>query len=204
MSFGESYFYSLHYQVPSALLELEPNIQLISEDFTDVDLSFSGLIWFHLAPGATIAAQTATIRKCLPHGKLVIMSDLPSDLEALAAFSIMAKAYCNTHSGMSVLANVASVVLQGGIWIGEAIMHRLLENQVPAQDIAKVVNTKWDNILTTREREVAVMVANGLPNRVIAEKMSITERTVKAHVGAVLEKLGLKSRLQLALLVKES
>lgn len=204
MTFGGSYFYSMHYQVPTALMELEPDIVLISEQFNKADPAFTGLLWFHLSPRQNLAAQTKTIRQLLPSAKLVIMSDLPNDLEALGAFSITAKAYCNTHAGVSVLANIASVVNQGGVWIGEAIMSRLLENQLPPAEIKHVVEKKWDAILTVREREVAVMIADGMPNRVIAENMAITERTVKAHVGAILDKLGLKSRLQLALLVKES
>jgi DNA-binding NarL/FixJ family response regulator len=62
---------------------------------------------------------------------------------------------------------------------------------------------KWSKLLTGRELEVAKAIAIGLSNKEIALKMHITERTVKAHVGAVLDKLQLKNRLQLALLVKE-
>lgn len=205
MSVGRSFFYSQSYQIPLALMELEPEIGLISDESHHIDPSFSGLLWFHLSPGTSLAIQTAGIRKLLPFAKIVVMSDLPNDMEALAAFSISAKAYCNTHAGLSVLANIASVVQQGGIWIGENIMNRLLESQPlnPAQ-VQAVVTKRWDRVLTAREREVAVMIANGMTNRVIAEQMTITERTVKAHVGAILEKLGLKSRLQLALMVKES
>lgn len=205
MSVGRSFFYSQSYQIPLALMELEPEIGLISDESHHIDPSFSGLLWFHLSPGTSLAIQTAGIRKLLPFAKIVVMSDLPNDMEALAAFSISAKAYCNTYAGLSVLANIASVVQQGGIWIGENIMNRLLESQPlnPAQ-VQAVVTKRWDRVLTAREREVAVMIANGMTNRVIAEQMMITERTVKAHVGAILEKLGLKSRLQLALMVKES
>ncbi|MDO9192336.1 MAG: LuxR C-terminal-related transcriptional regulator, partial [Undibacterium sp.] len=62
----------------------------------------------------------------------------------------------------------------------------------------------WSADLTEREREVAKTVTLGLSNKEIAAQLGITERTVKAHVGAVLDKLQLKSRLQLALFVKNS
>ena len=55
--------------------------------------------------------------------------------------------------------------------------------------------------LTKRELEVARLVANGSSNKEIARQLGITERTVKAHVGAVFQKLNVRDRLQLALIV---
>ncbi|MGK5630042.1 LuxR C-terminal-related transcriptional regulator [Streptomyces sp. URMC 123] len=55
--------------------------------------------------------------------------------------------------------------------------------------------------LTDREREVLLLVGAALPNRVIARRLGITERTVKAHVASIVEKLGVASRLEVALVV---
>jgi DNA-binding NarL/FixJ family response regulator len=52
--------------------------------------------------------------------------------------------------------------------------------------------------LTTREAEVARLVANGWSNRAIAEQLVVAERTVENHVSHILDKLGLSSRTQLA------
>ena len=46
---------------------------------------------------------------------------------------------------------------------------------------------------------MARLVAGGASNREVAEQLSITERTVKAHLSAIFEKLGLRDRLQLSL-----
>ena len=56
-------------------------------------------------------------------------------------------------------------------------------------------------LLTDREITVARYAASGQANAQIAEALGITERTVKAHLSAVFEKLGVSDRLQLALLV---
>jgi len=57
--------------------------------------------------------------------------------------------------------------------------------------------------LTAREREVAHLIAQGCTNRLISEKLSISERTVSTHVGRILKKLELRSRSQLAAWVAE-
>ena len=58
-------------------------------------------------------------------------------------------------------------------------------------------------VLTSREREVATLVARGLTNRQIAQELSISERTTGNHVAKVLKKLGLASRVQIASWVTE-
>jgi DNA-binding NarL/FixJ family response regulator len=52
--------------------------------------------------------------------------------------------------------------------------------------------------LTAREREVAELISLGASNKEIADRLGITERTVKAHLTSVFQKLHLSSRLQLA------
>jgi DNA-binding CsgD family transcriptional regulator len=53
-------------------------------------------------------------------------------------------------------------------------------------------------VLTTREREVAALVLKGLTNRAIADALSVTENTIEKHVASVMNKLGIRSRHQLA------
>ena len=55
------------------------------------------------------------------------------------------------------------------------------------------------NDLTARELMVAEQIATGATNREIAQRLQITERTVKAHLTAIFEKLGVRDRVQLAL-----
>jgi len=57
--------------------------------------------------------------------------------------------------------------------------------------------------LTPREREIASLVGRGATNREIANQLSVTERTVKAHLTAIFHKLGLPSRIQLALFMTQ-
>jgi DNA-binding NarL/FixJ family response regulator len=168
----------------------------------------TSMVWLRLHGDATVAQQISLVRSQIGALPLVVLSDIPSELEALAAFSVAARGYGNTHAGAEVLLNIASVVGQGGLWIGESIMQRLLRQPVldPSSTLLPAAANNHVSLvdLTEREREVAQVVASGLSNREIATQLGITERTVKAHVGAILEKLQLKSRLQLALFVKNS
>ena len=55
--------------------------------------------------------------------------------------------------------------------------------------------------LTDREREVATLVGNGLPNKTVAQKLNVSEGTVKAHLHHIFQKLGVQGRSELAVLV---
>lgn len=57
----------------------------------------------------------------------------------------------------------------------------------------------WSALLSERELQAAKLVAGGASNKEIADQLAITERTVKAHLSAIFEKLGVRDRLQLSL-----
>jgi DNA-binding NarL/FixJ family response regulator len=142
------------------------------------------------------------IRKRLGDVPIVVLSDQPTDEEALSCFAAGARGYCNTHATAELLRRVADVVLQGGLWIGESLMQRLLQGTARIPMPAPVgAPSDWAALLTEREREVALAVAEGASNKEVARRLSITERTVKAHAGAIFEKLGVRDRLQLSLVV---
>ena len=179
-----------------------PQAHAISIDQVQVGPSQTDLVWLRLQADLPIAAQIFEIRQKIANIPFVVLSDTPSDSEALTAFAGSARGYCNSHSTSAILQQVSMVVLQGGIWIGESLMQRLVaqtDNLVaaPSND-----NDRRMDSLTPRELEVAQAVASGRSNREIATRLGITERTVKAHVSAILEKLEVRDRLQLALLLK--
>jgi DNA-binding NarL/FixJ family response regulator len=159
------------------------------------------MAWIRLTPERPVDEQVAEARKRLGPVPIIVLSDTPSDQEALAAFSAAARAYCNSHATPEVLLQVASVVEQGGLWIGESLMQRLVQATAVASPIAPEAAPVWDAKLTEREREVAKVVAVGASNKEVARQLGITERTVKAHLTTIMDKLGVRDRLQLALAV---
>lgn len=163
----------------------------------------AALVWLRLDNASGLADQVAAVRAHCGAVPVIVLSDLPADDEALAALSAQARGYCNSHAGADLLAKVASVVDQGGLWIGETLMARILAVQHRIRVPAAAAIPDWRARLTPREVEVAELAAAGTRYKEIARALAITERTVKAHMAAILDKLALRDRLQLALLIGE-
>jgi len=158
------------------------------------------VIWLHLpAETADMAEQIRRVKALAPACPVVILSNLPSEAEGLTAFSAGAAGYCNALAVPELLRQVATVVEQGGLWIGQDLIKRLFG----AMSARKVVPAVVGNLagLSPREAQVAQAVARGATNKEIARAMSITERTVKAHLSAIFDKLDVRDRLQLSLVV---
>jgi DNA-binding NarL/FixJ family response regulator len=161
----------------------------------------AGLVWVLLPVGQAVDAVVSKVRKQLAGRSLVVLADEPSEDDAMAALAAGAAGYCNGHAAPSVLQQVALAVENGGIWVGQGLMQRLLAATariLPEPDVDKAA---WRQTLTAREQEAAVLLAKGRSNKEIARLLDITERTVKSHVGAMLEKLGVRDRLQLSLII---
>ena len=97
-----------------------------------------------------------------------------------------------------------------GIWLGLKLTARkqavvIKEVLVPATAERFVPNdSKRDDLgITRRELEILDLIAQGLSNREIAEKLFVSENTVKTHCSRVFDKLGAKRRTQAVLLSKE-
>lgn len=161
------------------------------------------LIWLRLDNAIGLGEHVAAVRAVCGQAPIIVLSDLPNDGEALAALSAQARGYCNSHAGAELLVKVGSVVSQGGLWIGETLMQRILSVQQHIRVPQSAVRPDWRASLTAREIEVAQLAAAGTRYKEIARQLHITERTVKSHMAGILEKLGLRDRLQLALLASE-
>lgn len=161
------------------------------------------IVWLRLRGDVPFREQLLAAREQVAQYPYVVMSDMPNDDDALAVFALGARGYCNSHASAAVLQQIASVVSQGGLWIGTSLMQRMVA--MSAQAIAPAPKTpgkELATLLTQRELEVAQIVVSGASNKEIASQLGIAERTVKSHVGAIFEKLGVRDRLQLALLIR--
>ena len=163
--------------------------------------SGEGLVWALLPAGQRPEVLASYLRKSLADRSLVLLADEPSEDEALAALTAGVAGYCNGHAAPEVLRQVAMAVENGGVWVGQGLMQRLLAATSRLVSGHASANAFWQEKLTAREQEAAVLLAGGASNKEIARQLNITERTVKSHVSAMLEKLGARDRLQLSLII---
>ncbi|VCU69260.1 Transcriptional regulatory protein DegU [Pigmentiphaga humi] len=128
---------------------------------------------------------------------LIVTSSQPAEDEAARALMGGASGYCHTYAPVETLASALEAVSTGGVWLGQALMSSLLR-QIDARSAP---SGDWSESLTQRESRVARLAAGGHTNPRIATALGITERTVRAHLSSIFEKLGVGDRLQLALRV---
>lgn len=138
--------------------------------------------------------------------RVIVLSSVPSQEEGLLALERGARGYCHALGAAGLLREVALVVRYGGLWVGPDLLARAIRaagaviGQAGAPDIGI---TRVLSSLSEREREVAFAVAEGLSNKSVAQRLGITERTVKAHLSAVFDKFGVRDRMQLALRISQ-
>lgn len=162
-------------------------------------------IWIHgeNAAAADVGALVERVAERFPSLPLVVMSTAPDQAAALRALDRGARGYCHALAAPEMLRQVATVVAHGGLWIGPELMKRMLGSASTALAAAGTDAPEL-GCLSPRERAVACEVGKGATNREVALALGITERTVKAHLASVFEKLGVRDRLELVLVLRDA
>lgn len=183
-------------------LEALPKAKMFRRDqLAEVPTGEPGTLWYRLRSGEDV---DAVLDGAIGHARgnpLVLLGDEPDEALVMKALSAGAAGCCNTNAAPEVLRQVALVVSNGGLWIGQMLMRQLVgsTSRILGEKTARPPRDDWSKLLSEREAQVARLVAGGASNKEIAVQLAITERTVKAHLTAVFEKLSLRDRLQLSL-----
>lgn len=145
------------------------------------------LLDLHL-PGATGLSCLAGIREIAPSVPVVVVSavDDPRIMQEVVIGG--ANAYVPKSAPRQILINALKVIVAGGSYI-------------PPEVVAAIhaARSNPPGELTLRQKRVLELLATGQSNKSIARTLSISEITVKAHVSAILRKLGVDNRSQAAL-----
>jgi DNA-binding NarL/FixJ family response regulator len=164
----------------------------------------ANLVWLSSAD-AQWPAQLRQILQTRPDARVLLLSNAPDEQEGLRAINSGVRGYAHAHGVPMQLQEVALVAEHGGMWVGPELLRRLVGSTYAAlagrrrADAGTLpAGQDWDG-LSAREREVARAVSAGHSNKEVATLLHISERTVKAHLSAVFEKLGVRDRLQLVL-----
>lgn len=134
--------------------------------------------------------------------RVLAMAAVPEDEEALAALRAGARGYANLYMDPRLLARAVEALRRGEAWVARGLVQKLIEATLRASSAAAPnASHAALHALSAREREIALLIGDGASNKDIASALAITERTVKAHLSTVFDKLGVRDRLQLALVV---
>jgi DNA-binding NarL/FixJ family response regulator len=146
-----------------------------------------------LLPGMDGVAATAAITQLHPGVAVVAMTSSTQAAMVHGALRAGAAGYRLKDAEADEVAAAVRAARAGGVHLGAVAARQL------ARSLAAPVPPAVGS-LTAREREVLVLVAQGLSNRQIAGSLVVSERTARTHVSNILGKLGVASRTQAALL----
>lgn len=146
----------------------------------------------------TEAKSAIKILSVNPKAKILVLSDIPSFPEGQILLQKGIKGYANTYIHKIHLDQAIQMIEDGNIWLYPSFMHEIISRAIPDPDQKNNILNK----LTLREQETALLVASGKTNKEIAIELGITERTVKAHMSSIFEKIGVHDRFALAVMLK--
>ena len=148
-----------------------------------------------LMPRLDGIAATRRIRERWPDVEVVALTTVADGEAVVAAIGAGATGYLVKETHGDALVAAVRAAAEGRVELSPEAARRLASAIRPREAAEP---------LTPREREVLGHVAEGRANKEIAARMGISEKTVKAHVTRVLEKLGVQSRTQAALVAVRS
>ena len=137
---------------------------------------------------------TRRISESYPASHVLVLTSFSDQTRILDALSAGADGYLLKHADPDDIADAIRAVYGGGSPLDPKAARVLLESR-------RVRQTEPQ--LTDRERQVLKLVRDGLANKQIARRLDIAERTVKAHLTSVFQRLGVTDRTQAALWASE-
>jgi NarL family two-component system response regulator LiaR len=131
------------------------------------------------------------LRDRVPNARVIVLTSFADDDKLLPALRAGAAGYLLKNAQPQELARAVRAAHAGEALLDPLVAARLVETLGGEQEPL--------DRLTPREREVLELIGRGLPNKLIARELDVSEKTVKTHVGHVLAKLGVSDRTQAAL-----
>jgi DNA-binding NarL/FixJ family response regulator len=150
---------------------------------------------------------TRLIAKSDSNARIIILTTFDLDEYVYAALRAGASGFLLKDAPPDQLLLAIRAVASGDAVVAPSVTRRLLENyahRLPAADLSEGDEDERLELLTSREREVLLQVARSLSNGEIAQRLVLSEATVKSHVGRILAKLGLRDRVQIVVFAYET
>ncbi|MEU3375232.1 response regulator [Streptomyces sp. NPDC006711] len=156
-------------------------------------------------PGMNGIEATREIVAADDSSKVLVLTTFDLDEYVYQALRAGASGFLLKDASARQLADGVRVVASGEALLAPSVTRRLINEfarVLPAQRAASPTGEVEE--LTDRETEVLVLIAGGLSNQEIAERLVVAESTIKTHVSRILVKLGLRDRTQAAVYAYET
>lgn len=144
----------------------------------------------------------ATVSAISGLAKTIVLAGTDDDAVAVQALKAGAAGFCLRDTPAELLRRAVQLVEAGEIWVCRGVMRRLIDGLALRATITPAI--AGGELLTPREREVVRLVADGASNKEIARRCAISVKTVKTHLTSIFKKLGLSTRLELAVAVRRA
>lgn len=184
-----------------ALLQSEPHFRLVGEASDGIEavrlaerLKPDVLITDLMMPGLNGLEVTRQVTKLLPQTRVIILSMYTNDAYVLEALKNGALGYVLKDSQAADLIQAVKEVIAGNRYLSPPLSERALELYL--QKVESVPDDPYE-LLTTREREVLQLVAEGRTSSEIATRLFISPRTAEGHRANLMRKLGLQNNADL-------
>ena len=147
-------------------------------------------------PGMTGIGVLEQLQEEVKHTKVIVLTASEEEHEVVGAVRLGSAGVVKKQSATQLLIKSIRKVAGGEVWLDTALTAAVLKQFT---EPAPAARERPKSVLSGREREIVALVCQGFRNKEIAEKMFISEQTVKNHLHNIFDKLGVSDRLELAL-----
>jgi DNA-binding NarL/FixJ family response regulator len=196
------------------VIESQPDLQIVGEaangrEAVDVTLGLHPdvILMDIRMPEMDGLEATRRIVESESHARIIILTTFDLDEYVYAALRAGASGFLLKDTPPADLLSGIRAVASGDAVVAPRVTRRLLStyaHRLPAPGRPDVGQQERLELLTAREQEVLLEVARSLSNAEIAERLVLSEATVKSHVGRILSKLELRDRVQIVVFAYET
>lgn len=136
---------------------------------------------------------TRRLRQQAPQVMVIALTTFADDRSVIDALRAGARGYLTKDAGAAEISRALQLVVSGQPVIDPAVQHHLVDAIVAGPPAP---TPRFPDHLTPREAEILALIAEGLSNAEIAERLVVSEATVKSHINHLLSKIGARDRAQ--------